>query len=106
MQDTAHIVLCACPDAVSAHTIAQALVDEKLAAAVNIIPEIRSIFRWQDKIENISEVQLIIITRAEIYEKVQARITVLHPYEVPQIIALPISQGSQPFLTWIKDNVA
>lgn len=84
--------------------IAQALITENLAACVNLAP-ITSIYRWESKICNDEEIQLIIKTDLNRFEQLQARITQLHNYDLPEIIALPITQGSADYLHWIAAQV-
>ena len=90
----------------NAAAIGRALVEERLAACANLIGPIRSIYRWQDAIEDASEHLLIIKTRARLYPALEARIKQLHPYEVPEIIAVNIEQGSPQYLQWIHESTA
>lgn len=99
------VVLCTCPDKVVAERIAQNLVGEKLAACVNILPEITSIYSWQDKIECDNEVQLIIKSKAELFEQLCENIHTVHPYQTVEIIALNIQQGDENYLNWIANSV-
>jgi periplasmic divalent cation tolerance protein len=87
-----------------AEKIAQTLVELKLAACVNILP-IQSIYSWKEKIHNEPEFQLFIKTDLRHFEALTAKISELHSYEVPEIIALPIVVGSQPYLNWIDEQV-
>jgi periplasmic divalent cation tolerance protein len=84
--------------------IAQALVEERLAACVNIVGPARSIYRWQGQIENASEYMLMIKTRATHFSKIERKIVELHSYEVPEIIAIPLSAGSKPYLKWLTKS--
>lgn len=88
-----------------AEKIAQALVEERLAACVNIAPAIISIYRWQGEIHIDSEVLLIAKSRSELFDSLAARVKDLHSYEVPEIIALPIVAGSKSYLKWIEESV-
>ncbi|MBI4697727.1 MAG: divalent-cation tolerance protein CutA [Nitrospirae bacterium] len=83
--------------------IAKALVEAKLAACVNIIKNIRSIYRWQGKIEDENEVLMIVKTRKELFSVLSLKVKELHSYSVPEIIALPIIEGSEDYLKWIKE---
>jgi periplasmic divalent cation tolerance protein len=88
-----------------AERIAEALVQERLAACVNIVPAITSIYHWQGEIHRDSEVLLIAKSRAELFESLTARVKELHSYEVPEIFALPIVAGSKAYLSWIDESV-
>jgi periplasmic divalent cation tolerance protein len=99
---SALIVITNTPDRDVALRIARALIDRKLAACVNILPECTSIYRWQGKLETATEVPLMIKTRAAIYDDVEAAIKSLHPYELPEIVAVPIERGLPDFLEWIN----
>jgi len=85
-----------------AERIAEALVTEQLAACVNIVGPIESVYRWNDRVQRDQELLLIIKTGAERLTDVEARVRGLHSYEVPEVIALPITSGSQAYLNWIR----
>jgi periplasmic divalent cation tolerance protein len=87
-----------------AHTIAQFLVEAKLAACVQIAGPITSIYRWNGKVENTQEWLCLIKTHDDLYSKVEAAIKSLHPYETPEIIAVPIVKGSKEYLNWLDDE--
>jgi periplasmic divalent cation tolerance protein len=99
---TALLVFTNAPDRAVAQTIAHALVDQKLAACVTILAESTSVYRWQGKLETASEVPLLIKTRGEIFADVEAAIKSLHPYELPEIVAVPVERGSDAYLEWIS----
>ncbi len=94
-------VITNCPDEETANAIALAIVEEKLAACVNILPRVQSIYRWQGSVESAAEIPLLIKTTADNYPALEARITTLHPYDVPEIIALPIARGLPAYLNWV-----
>ncbi|REL31627.1 divalent-cation tolerance protein CutA [Thalassotalea euphylliae] len=99
------VVLCNCPSRVVAEQIAEQLVTEQLVACVNLVPGITSVYQWQGKIEKEDEVMLLIKTTAEIFDELSARIEALHPYEVPEVIALDIQQGNNAYLDWIAGSL-
>jgi periplasmic divalent cation tolerance protein len=98
------LVLTTCPGSISAKKIAQDLVTEKLAACVNIIPGIQSYFSWVGKVDTANEHMLIIKTTPDAYDALEKRLKKLHPYELPEIIAVPIEAGSAAYLDWITKN--
>jgi len=95
------IVLITSPSAQVGEQIAQAILKEKLAACVNIIPAIHSIYAWKGKMQNDEEALLVVKSRAELFEQLVPAVKAVHPYEVPEIIALPLILGSQDYLDWI-----
>ncbi len=99
------VVFCACPDPEQALEIANALVEARLAACVNISSAIRSVYRWQGVIERADEVLLIIKTTEERFPALRDRIQELHPYDTPEIIALPVTAGSEKYLTWLREQL-
>ena len=98
------LVLSAFPETESVKSVAETLVNEKLAACVNVIPGVQSIFRWQDKIDNANENILIIKTKDSLYDELEVRIKELHPYELPEIISVPIDKGLNKYLDWISES--
>lgn len=105
MTDHEHIaMLVTAPDAATAETIATALVEERLVACVNVQAGITSYYRWEGKVEKDEEHLLIIKTRRDMFTAVETRVTDLHPYDVPEVIALPINMGSRKYLDWIDDS--
>jgi len=99
------LVLTTCPNEQVAKTIAQQLVQEKLAACVNIAPNLLSVYRWENKIQCDNEVQLFIKTSSEKFTLLNARINELHPYDVVEVIALNIQQGDKHYLNWITKSL-
>jgi periplasmic divalent cation tolerance protein len=99
------LVLCTVGKLEEAETIAQALVERRLAACVNLLPGATSIYRWKGQVERDEECLLVIKTRAERFEDLRSAIVAQHPYEVPEIIALPIEAGHAPYLAWLDESV-
>lgn len=95
------LVFTTLPSADKAAELAKALVEERLAACANLIPAIRSIYRWQGKLQDEDEVLVLLKTRAEHLERLKLRILELHPYEVPEVLAVPVEFGYQPYLEWL-----
>ncbi|HET8551284.1 MAG TPA: divalent-cation tolerance protein CutA [Gammaproteobacteria bacterium] len=97
-------LFCTCPDAACAADMAKALVEERLAACVNLVPGLRSFYRWKGQVQEESEVLLIIKTAQERFEAVEERIAELHPYELPELLAVPITTGSAAYLAWLREE--
>lgn len=102
----ARVALATAPDAEVAARIAHALVDERLAACANLVPQIRSIYRWQGRVEDATEVLLVIKTRADRVAALADRLRALHPYELPEVVVLPVVGGLAPYLAWISAETA
>jgi periplasmic divalent cation tolerance protein len=94
-------VLTTAPDVGVAEMLARTLVEERLAACVNVIPGVRSIYRWEGALQDDSEVVLVIKSHRNRTQALAARIKDLHPYELPEVLVLPVSGGSAPYLDWI-----
>ena len=103
---SALIVYCSCPDEASAGSLAAALVGEHLAACVTALPGARSTYRWQGRIEQATETVLMIKTTAARLEALTARIVALHPYELPEVLAVESAGGLPPYLEWIAEQTA
>lgn len=101
-QNLFQIVLTTCPDAASAERIARTLVEEGLAACVNILPPMRSIYRWKGKIEDAAEQLLVIKSTVARFPAIRDRLRALHPYELPEIISVPIVDGLPEYLAWLN----
>jgi periplasmic divalent cation tolerance protein len=99
------VVLVTAPEASWAERLAEALVGEGLAACVNLVPQIRSIYRWQGAVERSDEILCLIKTTRDLFERVRARTVELHPYEVPEVIALPVELGDAAYLGWLTGAV-
>jgi periplasmic divalent cation tolerance protein len=87
-----------------AHTLASILVTERLAACVHVLGEMDSIYRWKGGVESERERQMVIKTTAARMPELEARVHALHPYEVPEFVALPIDSGSEKYLSWIRES--
>lgn len=103
-ENDARILMCTCPDATCAEKIATQLVQKRLAACVNILPGLQSVYEWQGKVQTDSECQLIIKTTVHNLDAIEALVNELHPYELPELIVVPVSEGSADYLNWIRRN--
>lgn len=95
------LVFTSLPDAASARALAGALVEARLAACASVLAPCRSVYRWQGKTENAEEVPLLIKTTAARYAALEAAIRARHPYELPEIVAVPIQHGLPDYLAWV-----
>lgn len=95
------LVLITAPDTCVASALAERLVGEQLAACVNIVPGIRSVYRWEGKVQQDEEQLLLVKTTAERFPELESKVREWHPYEVPECIALPVSEGSRTYLEWV-----
>lgn len=95
------IILCTCPDQDTAENIARLLVSDRLAACVNILPGILSVYTWQGQVESAQEHLLLIKSSKDHYQALEAAIRDHHPYEIPEIIAVPVEAGLPEYLHWI-----
>lgn len=100
------LVLTNLPDRDAAETLAHALIEEKVAACVNILGACASVYRWQGVVENATEIPLLIKTTAARYAALEAVVRRLHPYELPELIAVPLAQGLPGFLNWVAGEVS
>jgi len=100
------VVLSTCASAEEGQRVARALVEKRLAACVNLIGGVRSVYRWNDVIEDEEEVLLVIKTSRPLVTELQVEIERLHSYEVPEFIALPIVEGSESYLAWMNRELA
>ena len=99
------IVLCTAPDRETAEMIADTLVSQQLAACVNILPGVTSVYRWQGAIEHGEELLLIIKTSQTVWPMLEAQIQALHPYELPEIVAVPIKTGEAEYIQWLENSI-
>lgn len=96
-----HLIYCTCPDQETAERIARQLVSDKLAACVNIVPGVQSVYEWQGQIETAQEHLLLIKSPQARYVAIETAIKAIHPYQLPEIIAVAIERGSAEYLKWI-----
>jgi periplasmic divalent cation tolerance protein len=94
----------ACKDRRQATAIAKTLVREKLAACVNVVPGIASIYRWEGKVEEAREVLLLIKSRAALSKRLAARVKALHSYSVPEVVTIAIASGNPDYLRWVRES--
>ncbi|HEX5307238.1 MAG TPA: divalent-cation tolerance protein CutA [Dyella sp.] len=106
MSDEVLICLSTCPDSATAEAIATALVGDSLAACVNLLPGVRSTYRWQDAVHTDEEVMLVIKATAGRFAAMKQRLLALHPYELPELLALPVTDGYAPYLDWVRAHAA
>ena len=99
------IIYVTAPDEETAAGIARALVEEKLVACAGIVPGVRSIYRWKGAVEDQQEVLIMAKTGKELFERVEARVKEMHPYEVPEIVAVPLTCGSHEYLEWLAESI-
>ena len=100
------LVLTNLPDRAAALRLAQRLVESRLAACVNVMSSCTSVYRWKGTVEQTEEVLVLIKTRAARYEELEAAIRSLHPYEVPEVIAVPLARGLSDYLDWVAEETA
>ncbi len=100
------VVFTSCDSEKRAMTLARHLVDRRVAACVNILPKARSIYRWNNRIENAAEWMLVIKSRRDLYPELRAEIEKIHTYEVPEVVALQVVDGSEAYLEWIDRELA
>lgn len=98
------VVFSTFPDPDKAAEVARTLVTEQLAACVNIVGGVRSIYRWEGEISDDRETLAVIKTTSERFEEMRSRLVALHPYQVPEVIAMPVESGHAPYLAWVADE--
>lgn len=101
----ARVVLVTAPDAAMAESLVRRLVDEGVVACGNILPGVTSIYRWQGAVERESESLIVLKTTAAAAADLVARVSELHPYEVPEVLVVPVEGGHGPYIQWVADNV-
>jgi periplasmic divalent cation tolerance protein len=95
------VVLSTCDSEEQAERVARALVEQRLAACVNILPGVRSIYRWKGQVEDASEWLLVIKSRRGLMDQLRAAISKIHTYEIPELLALPVVEGAENYLAWL-----
>ena len=103
MSTQALLVFCTCPDRAVGLQIAEQLVDRRLAACVSLLPGVTSVYAWEGRCETAEELQLLIKTRAERYPALERTLLELHPYELPEIVAVPIVKGLTAYVEWVTE---
>ena len=103
MSTQALLVFCTCPDRAVGLQIAEQLVDRRLAACVSLLPGVTSVYTWEGRCETAEELQLLIKTRAERYPALERTLLELHPYELPEIVAVPIEKGLTAYVEWVTE---
>lgn len=96
------LVLCTCPEGDTAKSLAETLVGEHLAACVNILPGLTSVYAWQGAVESSLESLLLMKTERQVYPRLETRLRELHPYQLPEIVAIDIERGLPDYLNWIS----
>ena len=100
------VVLTTCDSEQQAIELARALVEQRVAACVNILPGARSVYRWKDEIEDAAEWLLVIKSRRDLFPTLRAAVEKLHTYEIPELIAMPLVEGSEPYLAWLDRELS
>ena len=100
------VVFVTCPGVSVGRRISRTLIQQRLAACVNLVPKIESCYRWQGKIERAAETLLVIKTTSRRFDALKRAVRRLHPYQCPEIIALPVTAGHQPYVRWVTESVA
>ena len=98
-------VLVTAPDAGTAESLAQAVVVERLAACVNLVPGVVSVFRWEGQVRRDEEILLVLKTTAERVEALRERVVALHPYDVPEVLVLAVADSHEPYRAWVQGQV-
>ncbi|MEK9501789.1 divalent-cation tolerance protein CutA [Gaopeijia maritima] len=100
--DDPRVILVTAPDRDTAHELARTLVGERLVACANLLPGVRSVYRWEGAVEEADEVLLLLKTRADRVDTLRRRVVSIHPYDVPEFVVLPVEGGLDRYLDWIR----
>jgi periplasmic divalent cation tolerance protein len=100
------VILSTCASEQEAHKVARVLVEERLAACVNVVPSVRSFYHWKGAVESGNEWLLLIKSSRELFDALAARLESIHSYEIPEVIALPILDGAGGYMNWLQANLA
>jgi periplasmic divalent cation tolerance protein len=107
LDDVSHIVvLTTLPDAEAAQAFVRQLVDQRVIACGTVLGRATSVFRWQGAVEEAAEVQVVLKTRRALWDRLEAAVRDAHPYEVPELVALPVAAGSEAYLAWVSAETA
>lgn len=104
MTTDVHVILVTAPDLEVGERLGTALVEERLAACANLVPSVTSIYRWQGRLEKAQEVLVILKTTEERAAALRERVAELHPYDVPEVLHLPVLEGHEPYLAWVREE--
>ncbi len=104
-RDGVRVVRMTAPDAETAERVGMVVVDERLAACANVVSGVTSIYRWEGQIQKEAEVLVIVKTTVDVVGRLMERIAELHPYEVPELLALPAEVGAEKYLSWVRSEV-
>lgn len=104
--DQVCVVLCTCPDEDTSKILSTGLVEARLAACVNILPRVRSVFRWKGSVEDAAEVLMVIKTQVAHTAALEAWLVENHPYDLPEVLVLPVTGGSRDYLRWVVEETA
>jgi len=99
------VVLTTCDSEKAATKLARELVEARVAACVNILPGVRSVYRWKDALEDAKEWLLVIKSRRDVFSQLRETVAKLHSYDTPELIALPVVEGSEPYLAWLDQQI-
>ncbi len=103
--DEVSVVLVTAPDASVAETLARALVEERLAACVNLLSGVNSLYRWEGAVERATEVLMVIKVTTGGFDRLRARVVEMHPYDAPEVLELPVRDGDERYLDWVRESV-